>query len=190
MHSLKHTLFFLALIFSIYACNSEGKDKAKTTNTPPSQTIHTAAFMGDIKSIQQHIDGKSDLNVKDQYGSTALIIAATFDKPKVAAQLIKAGADLSIPNNDGSTPLHIAAFFCRTDIVKMLIDAGADPKIKNKFGATACESVSQPWSDEIKGIYDGIGELLGSLGLRLDYEHIEKTRPEIVRILEEYAQKQ
>ena len=70
--------------------------------------IHTAAFMGDIKAIKQHIAASSDLNVKDQYGSTPLTIAATFGKIEIAQALIEAGANLNIKNAEGSTPLHTA----------------------------------------------------------------------------------
>jgi len=74
----------------------------------PKTDIHTAALMGDLKVIHQHIKAGSDLDEKDQYGSTPLIIAATFGKTEIARALIDAGADVNCRNNDGSTPLHIA----------------------------------------------------------------------------------
>ena len=37
--------------------------------------------------------------------------------------------------------------------------------------------------DDFKGIYDSIGKSLKPLGLKLDYERIKKTRPEIAEML-------
>ena len=132
--------------------------------------------------VKQHITAGTDLNVKDQYGSTPLIIASTFGKTDIAKELIDGGADLNIKNNDGSTPLHIAAFFCRTEIVKALLDKGADKSLLNNYGSTAIASVSSEFKD-VKPIYDQMSKDLGPLGLKLDYKHLEATRPVIAELL-------
>ena len=118
---LFNSLSLLLLIFiflSIVACNSQEKKAEKTDSTitktkveAPSVDIHAATFLGNTKALKQHIDAGTDINVKDQYGSTPLIIAITFGKTDMAKTLINAGADLHITNNDGSTPLHVASFF-------------------------------------------------------------------------------
>ncbi len=173
------------------ACGSEGGNLTKekeqpsvpeTTVKPPAMDIHTATFMGDLKAVKQHIAAGSDLNAKDEYGSTPLTITATFGKTEVASALLEAGADVNIRNNEGSTPLHTAAFFCRTEIVEMLVDHGADKNIKNNFGHTALETVSGPF-DSVKAIYDQISKEMGPLGLKLDYEYIETTRPVVAEML-------
>lgn len=161
--------------------NSQTETKKETVKAP-GMDIHTAAFMGNLTAIKQHIEAGTDLNQKDQYGSTPLIIATTFDRSEVAIALINAGADLSITGNDGSTPLHTAAFLCRTEIVKALLDKGADKEKKNNYGSTALESVITPFS-QVKAIYEQLNKDLGPLGLKLDLERIEKTRPEIAEIL-------
>jgi ankyrin repeat protein len=124
----------------------------------------------------------SDLNEKDMYGSTPLIIAAAVGKTEVALALIEAGADLNIKNNDGSTPLITAAVFCRTEIVEALLNKGADKNARNNAGKTALQSVSRPF-DDVKGIYDRLGAALEPLGLKLDYERIKMTRPRIAEML-------
>ena len=146
-------------------------------------SIHKAALVGDIEAIQEHIKLGSDLNEKDPFGSTPLIIAATFGKTEVALALIAAGADLNIKNNDGSTALITAAFLCRTEIVKALLAKGADKNATNKAGSTALESVAAPF-DYVKEFYDNLGKALGPLGLKLDYEHLKKTRPIIAEMLQ------
>lgn len=189
---LSNSLSALILIFiflSFIACNSQEKktkntdsEIAKTEVEPPSVDIHTATFLGNTKALKQHIDAGSDLNVKDQYGSTPLIIAITFGKTEIAKSLINAGADINITNNDGSTPLHIASFFCRIDIVKALLDKGADKTLKNNYGSTPLQSVSGAFSDA-KPIYDQLSKDLGPLGLKFDYKHLETARPIIAELL-------
>ena len=59
---------------------------------------------------------------------------------------------------------------------------GADKKARNNAGSTALESVAGPF-DQVKGIYDLLQSILGPLGLKLDYDQIRATRPEIADLL-------
>ncbi len=157
---------------------------SKTTTKSPGIDIHTAVVLGDIEAIQQHIQAGSDLNVKEPAGgSSPLITATVLGKTEIAEALIKAGADVNYQNYQGSTALISAAFFCRTEIIEALLDNGADKTLRNNYGHTALESISAPF-DQVKGIYDQVGKDLGPLGLKLDYDHIERTRPRIVEMLE------
>ena len=174
------TATLLIILLTVAGCRK--KENSDRETRPPRVSLHAAALQGNLDAIRQHINAGSDLNKKDAYGSSPLIIAITFGKTEVAIALIEAGADMKITNNEGSTPLHIAAFFCRTEIVKALLDKGADKTALNKVGRTALESVSRPF-DDVKGIYDGIGKALKPLGLELDYERIKMTRPEIAEML-------
>ena len=151
-------------------------------NLAPSVNLHVAAFQGNIDALRQHLNADADLNEKDAYGSTPLIIATTFGKPDVAGLLIEAGADLEIRNNNGATPLHIAAFLCRTEIVGLLLENGADRHLRDNEGNTAFDAVAAPFEDVI-GMYDGLGQALAPLGFVLDYEHIRTTRSKIAEML-------
>jgi CubicO group peptidase (beta-lactamase class C family) len=148
----------------------------------PGRTIHTAALQGDMEFIQQYIASGSDLNQKDAYGSTPLIIATTFGKTEEAKTLIEAGADLSISNNDGSAPLHIAALFGRMEILRVLLANDADRHLRNAEGSTAYDIVAAPFGED-KALYNQLGAALAPLGLKLEYEQIKKARPEIAEIL-------
>lgn len=179
-------------ILMFTSCDGKPKDKVEVEQSssitheisdPPSTDIHTAAFMGNLEAIQEHINAGSDLNAKDSYGSCPLTIAATFNKQEIAKALIDAGADLSSTNNDGSTPLHTAAFLCRIEIVEMLLEKGADKSLVNNYGSTALQSISGPW-ETVEGIYDQFGKDLGPFGLKLDYDYLKETRPKIAAMLQ------
>jgi ankyrin repeat protein len=191
---LKATVLPLLLIvlFTLKSCNGKLQASAEEVKStaesesqvdPPETDIFTAALFGDLKTIQKHIAAGTDLNQKDGYGSTALIIAATFGKTEVAEALVKGGADLNVTNNEGGTALHSAAFLCRTEIVRILLDNGVDKNIKNNYGSTARESVLAPF-ESVKPIYDQFSKDLGPLGLKLNYDQLEKTRPVIADMLQ------
>lgn len=186
------TVMLVTMLLFMAACNSkqgssDGEKKqtesAQVTPEPPAMDIHAATFMGDMDAVRQHIAAGSDLNLKEpSMGSTPLISAAVFGKTEVALALIEAGADVNLQNNEGSTALTSAAFLCRTEIVKALLENGADKEIRTTAGSTALESVSGSFED-VRFIYDIFSRDLGPLGLKLDYEQLEETRPVIAEML-------
>lgn len=183
---------FLGMIILLLStsCNTKsegswGKDQAKTEKIkPPKTDIHTAALMGDLAAIEQHIAAGSDLNGKDPFGgSTPLITAAVFGRTDVALALIKAGADLNTQNKDGASALHVAAFFGRKDIVESLLVHGADKSLQNSRGELAITTVQAPF-EQMVPVYDFFLQQFGPMGLELDYEKLQEIRPVIYKMLQ------
>ncbi|MDW3211416.1 MAG: ankyrin repeat domain-containing protein [Reichenbachiella sp.] len=172
-------MIIVVVFLGLASCDS---NKAATNGSTPSMTIHEATFMGDVEAVKAHVVAKTDLNEVDAYGSAPLAIAATFGKTDIAKLLIESGADLNVRSADGSTPLHTSSFLCRVEIVKALLEKGADMTIRNNFGATALESVSGPFQD-VKMVYEQLSKNLGPFGLKLDFDYIEKTRPQVAEML-------
>ncbi|PWD98210.1 ankyrin repeat domain-containing protein [Marinilabilia rubra] len=163
---------------------SEKNAKVKSITETPKIDILTAIISDNLEIVKQHIEAGTDINMKDQMsGSTPLITAATFGKTDIVKALIDANAELDLKNNEGSTALHAAAFFCRIEIVQMLIDGGADKTIENNRRATARESVTGPFA-EMKPVYEMIQQQLEPLGLKLDLNDLEITRPVIAMMLQ------
>ncbi len=183
MKTLNTPIYLLIVLLIVASCTAKETSNNNTTVKAPDIDIHTAVISDNMEAVKQHIAAGSDLNVRDPFGgSSPLISAAVFGKTEIAKVLIDAGVDLNFQNSDGSTALHTAAFFCRPEIVKQLLEKNADKTIKNKYGATAYDNVAGPFA-EIKDGYDQMGNVLGPMGLKLDYTYIEKTRPEIAEML-------
>lgn len=179
MKTLKTATLMLTLLIAAGCPKQENSD---AESKPPRISLHHAALQGNLDAIRRHVEAGSDLNTKDAYGSSPLIVGATFGRTEVAAALIDAGADMTITNNEGATPLHIAAFLCRTEIVKALLEKGADKNALNKTGRTALETVSSPF-DQVEPIHNALAAVLVPLGLELDYDRIEMTRPIVAEML-------
>lgn len=185
MYSLKTVSAMILLAILTSACGqSNTNSRAQANEAEPNVDLQTAVISGNLEAVRQHIEAGSEINEKDSFsGSSPLITAATFNKPKIAKALIDAGADLAVKNNDGSTALHAAAFFGRVEIVQLLIDAGADKTLQNNFGATPRETVLGPFED-IAPIYEMMKQQLEPMGMQLDITEVEKARPVVAMMLQ------
>ena len=77
---------------------------------------------------------------------------------------------------------NLIIFFCRTDVLKLLIKSGADKTVKNNFDQTAFEAVIIDFS-AVKPVYVMMGKMLGPMGINVDLDYLEKTRPLIAELL-------
>lgn len=148
----------------------------------PSIKILDAAWAGDLDAIRQHIAAGTDLDTRGEDGGTSLHAVAARGNDEVAAILIAAGADVNAKKADGGTALHSAAFFCHEKIVRELLSNGADKSLRNGAGATAYDGVAGSFED-VKPIYDLVLQIMGPLGLQLDYERIKAERPNMAELL-------
>lgn len=99
-----------------------------------------------------------DVNSKNSYGDTPLLVAAIYGHFHIIELLIKHGANLNIQRNyDRMTPLMCAAEKGYFDIIKVLIENGAKINMVDNKGNTALY-----YTIESKNIR--IFELLFSLG--------------------------
>jgi len=80
-----------------------------------------------------------DVNVKDKYGSTPLILTVQKNNPTIVEMLLDKGANPNIQDYDGYTALYWAIEKNNLEIVPMLFDKGANPNIQNNEGYTALD---------------------------------------------------
>lgn len=92
---------------------------------------------GNKKTVKELIDSGIDINAKDKYGYTPLMIATENNKSEVVELLLKKGAELNVKNDDGETALMIAAYNNSIKAGKVLIKYGANFELKDSFGRTA-----------------------------------------------------
>ena len=85
-----------------------------------------ASMKGDVERVRWLLARGAPMELKDNYGHTALYLAAICNRAEVARVLIAAGADVEATDNFGFTPLYIASTFGCADVLEVLFAAGAD----------------------------------------------------------------
>jgi uncharacterized protein len=89
-----------------------------------------AVRRGDLQCLGRLLAAGVDINARDRYGQTALMIAAHKGKSGVVRFLLKYGAGLDYTAKYGLSALMLAVIGGHADIVRALVEAGADLTIR------------------------------------------------------------
>ena len=121
--------FVKMCLLAIFTSGLIGQVEAQVAPSKSEQAayvgLHAAAQAGDVPRIKQLLASKADINTRESYGRTALMIATYAGHLDVVAMLMEAGADSGLLENDKYDALTIAAVDGNTAMVKLLIDKGA-----------------------------------------------------------------
>ena len=85
-----------------------------------------AAQHGDIFAVELLKHRYADLNMQDEDGKTALLVAAEHEQLQVCEYLQGQGADMNLCDNDGLSPLY---HLCRNgclQLVEKFLERGAN----------------------------------------------------------------
>ena len=91
----------------------------------PDISISEAALNENIEAVKQHIAAGTDVNARDNGGSTPLHQAAINGHKEIAELLIAKGADVNAKNEDGETPLDWANWRSHAETADLLRKHGA-----------------------------------------------------------------
>jgi len=85
------------------------------------EKLFDASIEGQLDIVKLLIKAGADINAKNEYGDTPLIVASRYNQMDIVKLLIKAGADINIKNKGGNTALMIAFRYGYEDIVDLLL---------------------------------------------------------------------
>ena len=190
---MKQILIVIISAIALIGCGKKEEAPAnpETGSTQPiakapnnaDMEIFDACTKGNLKAVEAHIAGGTDLNQPGPDQNTPLIVAITCGRLDVSKALINGGAKLDLKNKDGTTALISAAFLGQPEIVKLLLEKGADINAKNNTGSTALASAQSPW-ELTKGILDFLSAVVyGPAGVTIDYEKVRAGQPVCAQIL-------
>lgn len=115
---------------------SPARDIPKTERAGTAlKTIHDAASRGTVSDIAHFIGTNADIESKDEFGRTPLLVAAWNGNLATVAELLARGASMEAADPYGYTPLGCAAEFGHVDVVRLLLSKGAKRAAKNAEGA-------------------------------------------------------
>lgn len=99
--------------------------------TPKGDNMFKAIETKQMKPIELLIKQGYDLEVRDQTGRSALILAAECGELEVVKLLIASGSIIEAQEQDGYTALMVAATKGYKDIVALLLEHGANPNVQS-----------------------------------------------------------
>ena len=104
---MKHLLLTTIAAVLVVGCATTQSPEPPTAKAPDI-SFHGAAMMGMIELVKQHIASGTDVNAKDDSGSTPLHRAALNGRKETVELLIANGAEVNAKDNLGWTPLDLA----------------------------------------------------------------------------------
>ena len=118
-----------------------------------------SASIEKVEIMRTLIDRGINVNLTDDRGTTALMIAARNYNADTVSQLIAAGADVNARSSDGDTPIIFAAYSGDIDIARVLIEAGADVYATNNMGFSALSIAAQSYNTELLNLLSEAEEI-------------------------------
>jgi ankyrin repeat protein len=129
------------------------------------RTLIVGAVKGDISGVKRALKEGATIDVRDNRGRTALLIATQDNNAELARVLIAAGANVNIKDNIEDSPFLYAGAEGRDEILRMTLEAGADLNSVNRYGGTAL----------IPAAHHGYPKTVAILlGTKIDKDHVNK----------------
>ena len=105
--------------------------------------LHGAALNGQAEVVKLLLENGGNIESKDRFGCTPLLVAAKEGKAEAVKQLLDGGAKIEATDDQGRTPLHAAAQRASTEVVKLLLERGAQIEAGDKDGFTPLMCAAQ-----------------------------------------------
>ena len=102
-------------------------------------SLINASKNGDLEKVKLLIENGANIEVKDNNGDTALILASYYRRLEIVKYLVEKGANINATNDNGWTSLMYASKYGELETIKYLLENGADVNIKNKNGNAALD---------------------------------------------------
>lgn len=97
--------------------------------------VHIVVHKCDIPALELLLRYHPDLEARNRWNVTPLVVSVERNNPTIAAMLLKAGASVDCRDADGNTPLHMAAEAGYAEMAQLLISFNARIRAQNSKGA-------------------------------------------------------
>jgi hypothetical protein len=101
------------------------------------EILHQNVKDQNITQLEENIGRGLNINERDRYGFTPLILAAYYGYGPLVKFLCEKGANINAQDNEGNSALIYAADNGYVDTFNILMDSGADVNLVNKQGHNA-----------------------------------------------------
>jgi hypothetical protein len=100
------------------------------------EKLRSAACWGDVQGMSRLLAQGAQLDAADFDGWTALMWAATQDRPDAVRLLLERGANVNSRSKTGQTALSAAAMNGHAEVMAILVERGAKLEVLNERGWT------------------------------------------------------
>ena len=146
MHLTNRNKLFMLFILLILLMVSTACASAKPVD------LFAAVRSADLNLLETPLPAGTEINGRDTWGRTPLIVAVQQGNMKIVEKLIEKGADVNIRDNWGRTPLLVAVQFRNTSVAKLLIDKGTDVNLANRNEISPLITAAQVGNSELASI--------------------------------------
>ena len=89
-----------------------------------------SAIGGDSRAIQRLLTEGVDIDCRDRFGQTALMLAALHGRDEAVCVLLESGVEKDVTAKFGLSALMLTVINRHTGIAERLVDAGANPRLR------------------------------------------------------------
>lgn len=94
------------------------------------EKFHRAIKAGDVIAIRNLVTSGLDVNTRNRFGWTPLMVAGVEGHTTIISYLLSIGAQVSQVNDFGASPLAYAALSGECRAIQALLDAGAPVNVR------------------------------------------------------------
>ena len=110
------------------------KEDVNPREADGSTPLQWAVFRNDVAEVKRLLRAGANVKLANNYGVTAMTLAAEVGNTEMLKVLLEAGADPDSPNPEGMTALHAVARTGIVEAAQVLIKAGATVDTRENFG--------------------------------------------------------
>ncbi len=123
----------IALSLTLFSCNNnlktEVKKAAKQTVKYSTEEFLNAALDGKIATVKEAVNSGISINVRDQDGKNALMMAAFNGHTQIVNELLDNGIEINEVDSLGRTALMYGATGAFSETIRVLLDHNADVNV-------------------------------------------------------------
>lgn len=157
------------------------KDTRRSTMSP----LMWAARNGQYETAKLLIDQGANVNAKDRFGRTSLLLAVGENHPQIVDLLVEAKADLDSVANYGSSPLTSAIQKGDVAMMSKLLDAGASPNAQVLKSTPLFEAVKQGQVEAVRLLIQRGAKVGSDSDKSMMLNSIKSLPPEKAKVIEE-----
>ena len=116
------------------AAPSSRKEDVNRREPDGSTPLQWAVYKGDVAEVVRLLRLGADVKLANNYGVTAMTLAAEVGSADMLKALVEAGADPDSPNPEGQTALLAVARTGNVEAAQVLLKAGAKVDAREKWG--------------------------------------------------------